>query len=295
MKSKFIIFTLLVLIISTNVLAESDGSPRTQAEEAYVVAKTQHIIATNNWLAARSVWQLDKTEENKQFAVSKAKIMLESSIQKTEQQLNLIKQSAVKETNLENKEEIIRDLNNKLRLISEKKPQIQQIETLADLTSTSSDIKQTWETVKTPIKRSTGQIINSKVLKIMKKLEGVFEKIDIKIALLEKKNYELEDLPKRLKDLKKDLEQVKNQQAFAKFKFDQISNIENTNELFKEGTVVVKEIKVVLKNIHKETTNLVKDLKKIISTTEKKCLTDKECKQDWTCEKGTCVKKGGKK
>ena len=130
------------------------------------------------------------------------------------------------------------------------------------MVSLAIQVKNHWQNVRADVKRITGQILASKVNRVISKLEEIGSRIETAINKAKTAGRNTTQAEAWLAEYRKNLNLAKEKYENAKAKFASISNLAEANALFNQGTAFIREANQYLKQAHKNLKDIVSELRR---------------------------------
>ncbi len=279
-KAKKIFFSLLLGIISFPLLiptaAAIDFSATNQAVKSkYRSARTQYLKEINWWKTsrqqfqnARTKFQNSKNPEARQNYEKNAEKFLEKTIDVLIKQLESLKTWIGNRSNLteEEKQKIITEIDKDIAWLEQQKSEITGA-SIEEIRTKAREIKQYWRKHRVKVKKITAQTMTARLDWVIARFENVSQKISDKIEELKSAGVDTTELETLLKDFNQKVELAKEKYQAAKEDYENISSLEDANQLAAQVRQFIKEANQYLREAHAKLVEIIKEMKKINQNT----------------------------
>ena len=273
-----VVLLLVLLSLSTVAFANSgedngNGSPAEkierarerfeQAQQNFLNAKDRFEDAKTKWLDAKDKWQRFNRASDRNEFLDKAKIYM---LRSTDHLINYLEVTEKRAQKLENLDEA--DLNS---ITSQIDAELAKLEALkAEIEATDSNnlsaiaqkVKDEWNTVKAFSKKIVGLILAANTNKAISVAEKIGDKAEAKIAGLDQNGLDTNSANAALAAFRSHIQLAKDKRTEAVAKFLQITDLNSSQQLFKEGHDLLKEARDHLKEAHKSLKDIIREIVK---------------------------------
>lgn len=235
-----------------------------QAKQEYLQAVAVYRQARQDFLTAKEKLKASRTAPQTKAALEKAKDFMLKADQTAIKYLTMIRKKVEASSGLSEGERQVslNEIDSDINWLTSKQAEISSAATKEELKSLASQVKNHWQNIRPKVKRITGQILAAKVNLVLTKLEETGNRVQAGINKAKSAGRETSQLEAWFADYQKNLNLAKEKYEAAKTKFAAISNLEEANQLFNQGTAFIKEANQYLRLAHRNLKEIVKELKK---------------------------------
>lgn len=279
-KAKRTLFSLLLGIIFFPLLiptaAAIDFSATNQnIKSKYQSARTQYLKEINWWKTTRQQFQNARTKfqnlknpEARQNYEKNAEKFLEKTIDVLIKQLESLKTWVENRSNLseDEKQKIIAEIDKDIAWLEQQKSEITDA-SIEEIRAKAREIKQYWRKHRVKVKKITAQTMTARLDWVIARFENVSQKISDKIEELKSAGVDTTELETLLEDFNKKVELAKEKYQAAKEDYENISSLEDANQLAAQVRQFTKEANQYLREAHAKLVEIIKEMKKINQNT----------------------------
>lgn len=235
-----------------------------QAKQEYLQAVAVYRQARQDFLTAKEKLEAARTAPQTKAVLEKAKDFMLKADQTAIKYLIMIRKKVEASSGLSERERqaSLNEIDSDISWLTSKQAEISSATTKEELKNLASQVKNHWQNIRTKVKRITGQISAAKVNLVLTKLEETGNRVQAGIKKAKSAGRETSQLEAWFVDYQKNLNLAKEKYETAKTKFAAISNLEEANQLFDQGTAFIKEANQYLRLAHRNLKEIVKELKK---------------------------------
>lgn len=276
-STKIILFCLAGFIVMTMfimpVLTYSFGGmkPGNQAKAVYQSARQQYLKEVNWWktarqqfLNAKSKYRKFRKAEDKTAYQERAKEFLKKTVEVLIKKLETIKawilnRKALSESE---KESIIAEIDQDIEWLQNEKSGIDNA-TPEQIREKAKEVRKYWMNHRVSVKRIICKIWAARVNWIIKRFDEVSDKIADRIEKLKANGYDTTQLEAWLDEFNQKIELAKSKKEEAKEKCEEITSLENANQLFIQAHQTINKINQYLRDARKKLMDIVEAMKKM--------------------------------
>lgn len=233
------------------------------AKAEYLQLRGFYKSARQDWITARDKYRQYKNTQNSEDALNKGKDFLLKADKTLVSYLKMIDAYVDGEPSLTDTEKanIKSEIESDISWLEEKQPEIEAATTKEELRAIALGIKNKWQEIKPSVKRIVGQVMNAKLLSLINYAEAASDKIESKISVLQEKGKDTTDLEAWLVDFNEKIDLAKQKHQAAKDKFAEIQDVQDADQLFREGNAFIKEANQYLRTAYQNLKEIVKELR----------------------------------
>ena len=171
-----------------------------------------------------------------------------------------IEQSSAMETMDRTKE--LKEINDDIIWIAAQKTEVATAETRDSLVSAGDAISTRWNTIRVETKRISGLLLAGKINVLLNKGEEISTRVGEKIATLKADGYDTRELETLQADFDSDLQTAQTAYDDAREVFQQISSLENSDNLYQRGRTFINQADKAVRSAYQTLDDIVRILKK---------------------------------
>lgn len=242
----------------------------TQAREDYAKkrgelkeAKDDYESARREFLAAKVAYGRAKNAQNKDAAVTKAKIFLTRTVNRILNHLEVMKIriDGAEALSDEEKARITGKIDEQIAFYQEKKAAIEATTTAEELRSISQELKAKWKETKRGLRRALGHFFNARISAMITKADRISERVHAKVDELRAEGKDTAKLETWLADFDAKVASAKEKFELAKQKAAEADTTEEKEQLIEDAKQSAKEGQQYLREAHKALVEIINELK----------------------------------
>lgn len=269
MKKITSIFILLMLLATlmpqTTAVGENVKSRYQEARERYQDRVEAYRNSRERFVEARNLVKEHRNKSDPEANLDRAKDFLMKSTDAMIGHLEIMR-VRIENTNAlgeDEKENILAKIDSYIQTLEDKKGDIDSAGSMEELREIAKGIKDEWNESRSLVKEIAGKILTTKLDRIIEKGEGVSTRIDEKIDLLKDQGKDTTELEELRDDYNSLLEKAKDKNNAAKEKFEEINDLKDADQLFREAHGLIKEANSHLKEAFRTLKEIVRTMREL--------------------------------